>query len=156
MTPNQFLRRVVAARLTLPHGQRPTRDHVEVARLLARWQHPCPPHAKLARAAGVHRNTVGKALARLRGLGLLSWTRQVTRLRGGWIAQVANRYALQSNAGCPAAPISKQIKTLFSCPTKLVHRAKPAVSSDPGDRQRLEEIARKRFAQIHGLSQCAG
>jgi hypothetical protein len=59
--------------------------------LLARWQNACPAHAKLAKAAHCHRNSVLNALHRLRDLGLLEWERQFTRL-GGWRIQTANRY----------------------------------------------------------------
>ena len=40
---------------------------------------PAPTHAKLARAAHCHRNSVLNALHRLRDLGLLTWERQFTR-----------------------------------------------------------------------------
>ena len=89
MTPIQAAYRAVQARRSLPHGQRPTDLHIRVMFLLARWQSASPPHAKLARAAHCHRNSVGNALHRLRDLGLLAWERQFVRLRGGWVAQVA-------------------------------------------------------------------
>jgi hypothetical protein len=102
MTPIQCAYRAVQARRLLPHGQRPTDLHIRVVFLLARWQNASPPHAKLARAAHCHRNSVLNALHRLRDLGLLAWERQFVRLRGGWVAQVANRYLFVSNALPPA------------------------------------------------------
>lgn len=100
MTPNQAAYAAVAARRSLPYGQRPTDLHIRVMFLLARWQDAEPPHARLAKAAHCHRNSVGNALRRLRDLGLLSWTRQFTRLRGGWLAQIANRYSFD-----PVTPV---------------------------------------------------
>lgn len=100
MTPNQAAYAAVAARRSLPYGQRPTDLHIRIMFLLARWQSPEPSHAKLAAAAHCHRNTVGNALKRLRDLGLLSWSRQFIRLRGGHMAQVANRYAFD-----PVTPV---------------------------------------------------
>jgi hypothetical protein len=102
MTPIQCANRAVVARRSLPHGQRPTDLHIRVMFILARWQHASPPHAKLARAAHCHRNSVLNALCRLRDLGLLAWKRQFVRLRGGWVAQVANRYRFESN---PLPPV---------------------------------------------------
>lgn len=102
MTPNQCAYRAVAARRTLPHGQRPTDLHVRVMFVLARWQSSSPCHAKLARAAHCHRNSVLNALHRLRCLGLLSWERQYRQLRG-WRIQVANRYLFVGNLALPPA-----------------------------------------------------
>ena len=48
----------VQARRNLPYGQRPTDLHIRVMFLLARWQNASPSHAKLARAAHCHRNSV--------------------------------------------------------------------------------------------------
>jgi hypothetical protein len=101
MTPNQCAYQAVAARRSLPHGQRPTDLHIRVAFLLARWQHPSPPHAKLALAAHCHRRSVGNALHRLRDLGLLNWERQFIRLRGGHVAQTANHYAFTGQLRLP-------------------------------------------------------
>ena len=77
--------------------------------LRARWQDPSPAHAKLARAAHCHRNSVGNALHRLRDLGLMTWERQTLRVHG-WRLQVANRYLFMSNASLPPArtrPVGK-------------------------------------------------
>ena len=95
MNANQAAYAAVTARRTLPHGTRPTDLHIRVMFLLARWQAPDPPHAKLARAAHCHRNSVLNALHRLRSLGLLSWSRQWVRLRGGFWARSSNLYTLQ-------------------------------------------------------------
>jgi hypothetical protein len=103
VTPNQCAYRAVQARRSLPHGQRPTDLHIRVMFVLARWQHPSPCHAKLARAAHCHRNSVLNALHRLRDLGLLTWERQFVRLRGGHRAQVANRYLFVSSLSLPLA-----------------------------------------------------
>lgn len=110
MTGNQAAYAAVAARRTLPHGQRPTDLHCRIMFLLARWQSPEVPHAKLAKAAHCHRNSVANGLKRLRDLGLLSWSRQFVRLRGGYVAQVANRYSfdpvtpvLPMHKGCRAS-----------------------------------------------------
>ena len=102
MTPIQCAYRAVQARRSLPHGQRPTDLHIRVAFLLARWQDSSPAHAKLARAAHCHRNSVFNALHRLRDLGLLTWERQFVRLRGPWCRQTANRYLFVSNSLPPA------------------------------------------------------
>lgn len=98
MTPNQFCYHVWLAHRLLPHGDRPTRLHVDIARLLARWQHPSPSHAKLARAAGCCPRTVQNALNRLRGLGLLRWThlRRLTRW-SGW-RRLANLYLFDASS----------------------------------------------------------
>jgi hypothetical protein len=103
VTPNQCAYRAVQARRSLPHGQRPTDLHIRVMFVLARWQHASPCHAKLARAAHCHRNSVLNALHRLRDLGLLTWERQFVRLCGGHRAQVANRYLFVSNLPLPPA-----------------------------------------------------
>ena len=103
-TSNQAAYAAVQARRTLPYGQRPTDLHVRIMFLLARWQHASPPHAKLARAAHCHRNSVLNALHRLRDLGLLSWERQFSRLRGGWFAQTTNRYSFETSAPKPPMP----------------------------------------------------
>ena len=102
VTPNQCAYRAVVARRSLPHGQRPTDLHIRVVFLLARWQHASPAHAKLARAAHCHRNSVLNALHRLRDLGLLTWERQFTRVHG-WRLQIANRYLFVSNLALPPA-----------------------------------------------------
>jgi hypothetical protein len=103
VTPNQCAYRAVQARRTLPHGQRPTDLHIRVMFILARWQSSSPCHAKLARAAHCHRNSVLNALHRLRDLGLLTWEQQFTRLHG-WRLQVANRYLFVSNLPLPLKP----------------------------------------------------
>jgi hypothetical protein len=96
MTPNQFCYHVWLAHRMLPHGQRPTKKHVDVARYMARWQHHSPSHAKLARAAGVCVRTVQNALTRLRSLGMLAWTHQRRLTRwSGWLRR-ANRYTFHA------------------------------------------------------------
>ena len=115
MTPNQFAWNVVQKRDALPHGERPTDLHVRIAWRLARWQDPCPSHAKLARAARCHRNSVANALRRFRALGLLDWQRRSIELRGGWRARTSNRYRFN-------AP-KKQEESIFPSPTKFVHAA---------------------------------
>ena len=102
MTPNQCAYRAVAARRSLPHGQRPTDLHIRIAFILARWQHASPAHAKLARAAHCHRSTVLNALHRLRDLRLIAWERQTQVVRG-WRIQTANRYLFVSNLPLPPA-----------------------------------------------------
>jgi hypothetical protein len=102
VTPNQCAYQAVQARRSLPYGQRPTDLHIRIMFLLARWQDTCPAHAKLARAAHCHRNSVLNALHRLRDLGLLIWERQFVRLHG-WRLQVANRYLFVSNLALPPA-----------------------------------------------------
>jgi hypothetical protein len=92
-----FFQAVLQARNTLPHGQRPTDTHVRVAAKLSGWRARFPRHRQLAHAARCSVRTVRRALARLHDLGLLSWTRTV--LAGpGWRAQIANDYALLSEA----------------------------------------------------------
>jgi DNA-binding transcriptional MocR family regulator len=103
MTPVQAAYRAVIARKTLPHGQRPTDTHIKVMWFLAKWQHATPSHAKIAKAAGCHRNTVGNALHRLRDLGLLDWDRRFVRIGGGQFAQASNSYRFPSNASLPPA-----------------------------------------------------
>lgn len=74
MTPNQFTYRVWTASRTLPHGQRPTKKHVRVARALARHPSAMPSHRQLARAAECCVRTVQNALGRFRlELGLIDW-----------------------------------------------------------------------------------
>lgn len=109
MTPNQCAYRAVQARRSLPYGQRPTDLHIRIVFLLARWQDASPAHAKLARAAHCHRNSVLNALHRLRDLGLLTWERQ-TRCIHGWRIQTANRYLFVSNLPLPAAQAVKAKK----------------------------------------------
>jgi hypothetical protein len=110
VTPNQSAYMAVQARRTLPHGQRPTDLHVRVMFLLARWQDASPPHAKLAKAAHCHRNSVLNALHRLRSLGLLTWAPQFIQ-RHGWRLRTANRYAFTSNA--LPAPRERKTSSLF-------------------------------------------
>ncbi len=78
-----------------PAGKRLTRLHVHIAAKLAFWRSPVCRQKNLARAAGCTARTVQRALQRLHGLGLLSWTRRVLACRG-WRAQVANAYSLLS------------------------------------------------------------
>lgn len=103
MTPELFLDQVYHARRELPHGRRPTPIHVKIARLLARWQHPCPSHGKLARATKCCVRTVQNALNRFRGLGLVSWVHQGATMRSGRRLQLPNRYRL--NAPCLLFPM---------------------------------------------------
>lgn len=128
MTPNQAAYRAVQARRTLPHGQRPTDLHVRIAFLLARWQNDSPPHAKLARAAHCHRNSVANALRRLRDLGVLTWEKRFIRLRGGHIAQASNRYLFPSNSCLPTArPVTtrKDIKSSSLLPKQSLFIGRP-------------------------------
>ena len=97
MTPNQFCYHVWLAHRMLPHGQRPTKKHLDVARYMARWQHPCPSHGKLARAAGVCVRTVQNALTRLRSLGMLAWTRQGGWMQSGRALRLPNRYSFEAS-----------------------------------------------------------
>ena len=124
MTPSQFAWNAVHARDTLPHGERPTDLHIRIAWLLARWQNPCPSHAKLARAAHCHRNSVVNALHRFRDLGLLSWQHQTTRLCGGWVARTVNRYLFKASE-----KLSK-ISNFVSAP-KLVQRGSGSRTARP-------------------------
>jgi hypothetical protein len=96
MTPAQFAYHAWLAYRTLPHGERPTRLHLRIARLMARWQHPCPSHGKLARAARCVVRTVQNALNRFRRLGMLGWTRQGATMRSGRKLQLPNRYRFQA------------------------------------------------------------
>ncbi len=91
--PKAFLAAVMAARDSLPHGQRPTDLQVRVAAKLAYWRSPDPRQRSLARAARCSVRSVQRALVRLHELGLLTWTRRVVRC-SGWRAQVANAYRL--------------------------------------------------------------
>jgi DNA-binding transcriptional MocR family regulator len=109
MTPNQSAYQAVQFRRSLPYGQRPTDLHVRIAFLLARWQNPCPSHAKLARAAHCHRNSVLNALHRLRDLGLLTWERQWNWIRGHAI-QTVNRYRFMSDAQLPKSRFRQREK----------------------------------------------
>ena len=113
MTPNQFMYHAWLAHKTLRHGQRPTKKQMKVARVMARWQHMCPSHAKLARAAGVCRGTVINALKRFRLLGMLDWTHQGTTLRYGGRRRLPNRYRfLATFLLSPSSPKKESIKTL--------------------------------------------
>jgi hypothetical protein len=73
MTPNQFSWHVFQAHRTLPHGDRPTKKHVAVARALARHPSRMPSHRQIARQACCCVRTVRNALTRLRGLGMIDW-----------------------------------------------------------------------------------
>ncbi len=132
MNSNQWAYQVVHARKQLRHGKRPTDMHVRIAWILARWQNAQPSHAKIARAADCSRGTVVNALKRLRGLDLLGWLPQFTRLRGGWMARTANRYLFLSPASLPAASsagvVRKKKKPIFSCPAKFAQRSPPQPS----------------------------
>jgi len=111
VTPNQFAYHVHLAHTLLPHGDRPTRKHMRVARMLARWQHPSPSHAKLARAAGCCVRTVQNALNRLRGLGLLDWRQQRWLSRwSGW-RRLANRYLFNAPFSLLAVPLRQKVLT---------------------------------------------
>jgi DNA-binding transcriptional MocR family regulator len=92
MTPAQLTYHAHRAHQILPHGARPTKLHLKIARLLARWQNPMPSHAKLARAAGCCVRTVQNALNRFRDLGLLTWRHQAARMRSGQWLRLPNRY----------------------------------------------------------------
>ena len=139
MTPTQFAWNAVQARNSLPHGQRPTDLHIRIAWLRARWQSPDPPHAKLARAAHCHRNSVANALHRFRALGLLTWQLQAVRLRGGWVARVANRYLFKAPslpaAPSPESPSRRKVDSIFPCPQSLCIRClRPMRSRQPSGR----------------------
>jgi hypothetical protein len=96
MTPNQFAYHAHLAHRMLPHGERPTRLHLRIARILARWQHSCPSHGKLARAAMCCVRTVQNALRRFRQLGMIKWTGQAASMRSGRKLRLPNRYTLQA------------------------------------------------------------
>ena len=140
MTPNQSAYRAVQARRSLPHGQRPTDLHIRVAFLLARWQHPSPCHARLARAAHCHRNSVLNALHRLRDLGLLipGAAASTARCTGGG-CRGPNVYdcswAILLLPPVRSRPVGKGRKlSAFTWPTKLVHRRSAAVAGAHGGR----------------------
>ena len=92
MTAHQFFYHTHQAYRLLPHGERPTRKHVAVARALSRWQHAMPSHVRLARTAGCCVRTVGNALRRLRELGLLDWSPVYAALHSGRRLRLPNRY----------------------------------------------------------------
>lgn len=92
MSPQLASFRLRLARRTLPHGQRPTEMHCRVFARLIRHPDHTPTHRELADAAGCCVRTVGNALRRAAGLGLLSWTRRRTELPDGTVWQLANRY----------------------------------------------------------------
>lgn len=102
LTPMQVAYRAKQAARELPRGQGPTLLHISIIFLLARWQHHEPPHAKLARAANCHRNSVAAAFKRLRDLGLIDWVSQYRTVRGKRF-QIANRYLFKSNLPFPPA-----------------------------------------------------
>jgi hypothetical protein len=138
VTPNQAAYRAVQARRTLPHGQRPTDLHIRVMFVLARWQSSSPCHAKLARAAHCHRNSVLNALHRLRDLGLLTWERQFNRLHG-WRLQVANRYLFVSNLALPPARAvtarkGRKLASLLGAQTFQSGGPQPPLRSQPPQR----------------------
>jgi DNA-binding transcriptional MocR family regulator len=95
MDPKAFVAAVMSARACIKHGDRPTDLHVTIARKLAFWRGRAPSHQELANAAHTSRRTVIRALARLRELGLLTWTRRVVCGKG-WRAQVSNAYDFTS------------------------------------------------------------
>jgi hypothetical protein len=73
LTPNQFTFHAHQAHRLLPHGSRPTKKHMRVARALGRHPSSMPSHRQLARAAECCLRTVQNALCRFRELGLLKW-----------------------------------------------------------------------------------
>ena len=111
-----------AAKRTLPLALRLTRNHVHVAAKLAFWRSASPRMRDLARAARLSISTVKRALARLRGNGLLSWTRRVLYCRG-WRAMIASAYALLSSK-----PVSYQ------------GLRSSLVLTPPGDRRSVEVV----------------
>jgi DNA-binding transcriptional MocR family regulator len=125
MTPNQFCYQVYLAQRLLPHGTRPTRLHVRIARTMARWSSPTPSHRKLARAASCCVRTVQNALGRLRRLGLLRWQSRFETLRTGtW--RRSNRYLFNAFCLLSIEPPKKErfkIKTPISPLGKLAKRA---------------------------------
>ena len=74
-----------------PEELRLTRLHVHVACKLVYWRTTTPKASDLAHAAACSVRTVRRALAILKGLGLLSWTRRVFGCRG-WRALVSSRF----------------------------------------------------------------
>jgi hypothetical protein len=110
VTANQFQYHAWLAHRLLPRGQRPTELHLDIARLLARWQHPCPSHSKLARAAGCCIRTVQNALNRLRGLGLLDWTHQGAVVASGRRLRLPNRYRFIASFLLLPPPIRRPAK----------------------------------------------
>jgi DNA-binding transcriptional MocR family regulator len=145
VTPNQFAYAASKFRDNLPHGQRPTDAHVRVAWIMARWQDTSPSHARLARAAKVHRNTVANALTRFRELGLLDWKPRYVRLNGGHVARGSNHYFFPEQPSLPVAALrplrQKGIKqAIFACPTKFVHTETQGLSR--------EELMRRSQARV--------
>jgi hypothetical protein len=136
--PNRaFLAAVMAARNSLPFGQRPTDLHVRVAAKLAFWRSAHPSHRSLARAAKCSRRTVRRALARLRDLGLMTWCRRVLVGRG-WRARIANGYVFSSR---PLSSTSlKSIKILSSATLSPSGTQPPSAG--------LAEVAERRRAVL--------
>jgi hypothetical protein len=145
--PRAFLAAVMAARDTLPHGQRPTDLHVRVAAKLAYWRSPDPRQRSLARAARCSVRSVQRALARLHELGLLTWTRRVVRC-SGWRAQVANSYRLTlSPEPLLFLPIRIQSSAKLSPPGRAAPAASPSLAAITAAREaKLQEVwsARRR------------
>lgn len=111
MTPNQFTYHCYLAHRTLRHGDRPTKAHLRVARVLARWQHRSPSHAKLARAAHVCRRTVINALNRFRWLGLLDWVHQGFTSRFDGRRRLPNRYSFMATFLLCPPPKKESVKS---------------------------------------------
>jgi DNA-binding transcriptional MocR family regulator len=136
--PNRaFLAAVVAARDSLPFGQRPTDTHVRVAAKLAFWRSANVSHRSLSRAAKCSRRTVIRALARLRALGLLDWTARTVCGRG-WTARIANAYHF---APKPLSSTSlESIKIQCSANLSLPSRQPPGAG--------LAEVAQRRLSVL--------
>jgi hypothetical protein len=114
MTPAQFCFHAWLAHRLLPHGERPTRLHLQVARYLARWQHPSPSHAKLARATDCCVRTVQNALNRFRRLGLLNWQHQGATMLSGRRLRLPNRYRLLASFLLFTAPRKEEGKEILN------------------------------------------
>jgi hypothetical protein len=80
------------------HGRLPAKQHWVSEALLKRLgdDGQCDPsYETLAADAGCSEKTVGRAIARLAQLGLVTWTRRI--VRAGWrCAQTSNGYALHT------------------------------------------------------------
>ncbi len=109
-----------------------------------------PAHAFLARLAAVSEDTVGRALARMRDLGLLLWQRRLRRdAATGWrCEQTSSSYVLTPAACDPQIAAPVQIGLIKKASNKA-ERARP--EAQMAAQQALEAVRMRRM-QTLGLA----
>ena len=113
-----------------------------------------PSHAFLSRLAAVSTDTVGRALERLRGLGLLSWQRRLRRdAATGWrCEQTSSSYVLMPENGRPACDPQIAAAVEISSIKKAPNKAERAAPEIQVAAQRALEAIRIRRMRGLGLA----